>query len=226
MKSLPIYETFHTWQGEGIHMGRAAFFIRTYGCPVHCPWCDSAGTWHKDWVPETILRVAPDVLAESAKATGASITVITGGEPAIHDLTDLTTALNGHSIKVHLETSGAFYLRGKIDWITVSPKWDAEPKDENVAKADELKLIVEEPGSIERWWAVLAPNYNGCPVWLHPEWTQRENILVLNAINEAVKTFPQRYRAGYQLHKLYNVDNLDPNAKPLTPIGGRRDLGF
>ena len=34
---LPIYEQFFTWQGEGIHQGRSAYFIRTFGCPVHCP---------------------------------------------------------------------------------------------------------------------------------------------------------------------------------------------
>ena len=207
-------------------MGRAAFFIRTYGCPVHCPWCDSAGTWHKDWVPETIIRLPPDVLASSAKDTGASIAIITGGEPTVHDLTDLTTALKAHGIEVHLETSGAFKLRGTVDWMTVSPKWYAKPTDENIISANELKIIVEEPDSIRRWWDVLAPNYNGCPVWLHPEWTQREDTRVLNAISEAVKAYPRRYRAGYQLHKLYNVDNLDSNSKPLIPIGGRRDLGF
>src|SRR5690606_10755697 len=50
----PVHEQFHTWQGEGVHMGRSAYFIRTFGCPVKCPWCDSAGTWHPDHIPAKV----------------------------------------------------------------------------------------------------------------------------------------------------------------------------
>ena len=45
---LPIHEQFYTFQGEGTHSGQSAYFIRTFGCPIHCPWCDSSGTWHPE----------------------------------------------------------------------------------------------------------------------------------------------------------------------------------
>ena len=32
--ALPVVETFHSLQGEGIHAGRSAFFIRLGGCSV------------------------------------------------------------------------------------------------------------------------------------------------------------------------------------------------
>jgi asparagine synthase (glutamine-hydrolysing) len=64
---LPIYETFHAWQGEGTHLGRSAFFIRTFGCPVHCPWCDSAGTWHPDYIPDKVDRLSVDLLVEATR---------------------------------------------------------------------------------------------------------------------------------------------------------------
>jgi 6-pyruvoyltetrahydropterin/6-carboxytetrahydropterin synthase len=83
---LPIHEQFYTFQGEGAHSGRAAYFIRTFGCPVHCPWCDSAGTWHPDYIPKHIARLEPATLAAEVALTQAEFTVITGGEPAIHDL--------------------------------------------------------------------------------------------------------------------------------------------
>jgi len=28
---LPIHEQFYSFQGEGLHAGRAAYFIRTFG---------------------------------------------------------------------------------------------------------------------------------------------------------------------------------------------------
>ncbi|NER01051.1 MAG: radical SAM protein, partial [Cyanothece sp. SIO2G6] len=73
-----------------MHLGRSAYFIRLFGCPVHCPWCDSAGTWHPDYVPKDIDRISPKALAEQAAASGAEFVVVTGGEPAIHDLGALT----------------------------------------------------------------------------------------------------------------------------------------
>ena len=36
-EGYPVYERFHSWQGEGLHLGKSAFFIRLHGCPVHCP---------------------------------------------------------------------------------------------------------------------------------------------------------------------------------------------
>ena len=36
MNGLPLVETFHSLQGEGLHAGRSAFFIRLGGCKVGC----------------------------------------------------------------------------------------------------------------------------------------------------------------------------------------------
>ena len=35
---LPVVETFHSLQGEGLHAGRSAFFLRLAGCAVGCSW--------------------------------------------------------------------------------------------------------------------------------------------------------------------------------------------
>ena len=64
----PVYERFYTWQGEGVHLGRAAYFIRLYGCPQSCPWCDSAGTWHRDYRPDSVTLMDAHELAEVVRA--------------------------------------------------------------------------------------------------------------------------------------------------------------
>jgi 7-carboxy-7-deazaguanine synthase len=222
---LPIYETLYAWQGEGCHMGRAAFFIRTFGCPVKCPWCDSAGTWHPEWIPEKVDRCPVEELAGGAAEAGAEFVVVTGGEPAIHDLGPLTAALAKRNLAAHLETSGAFPIRGEFAWVTVSPKWWKRPLPENIERASEIKVIVEDEASVERWWQEILPHHRGQPVWLHPEWSQRNNPSVLNSISAAVKEHGAPFRAGYQLHRLYNVDALDSRSRPPVPLGGTIALG-
>ncbi len=211
---LPVYETFHSWQGEGCHLGRSAFFIRLFGCPVHCPWCDSAGTWHPDFVPEKIERMEVETLAKQAAEASPEFVVITGGEPTIHDLAPLTTALRDHGLPAHLETSGAFPLRGDFAWVTVSPKWQKAPLPDCLARADEFKLIVEDQTSIPRWVEAIGEHFGEKPVWLNPEWSQRETPAVLDAITGWVKAHGAPFRAGWQMHKHYRADATDARARP------------
>ena len=42
---LPINEVYWTIQGEGVHTGVPALFVRMQGCAVGCPWCDTKHTW-------------------------------------------------------------------------------------------------------------------------------------------------------------------------------------
>lgn len=212
-------------------MGRRAFFIRTFGCPQKCPWCDSAGTWHKDWVPKEVYKMDPEVLAMEARASGANIAVITGGEPTIFDLTPLTTALTRKGLQVHLETSGAYPIKGRFDWITISPKdkWAKPMLTSNLVNlASEVKLIIEAPGDFMYWDNVLfrMPEHLKIPVWLHVEWSQRENLPLLNMMSNWVKMKGDPYRIGYQLHKLFRVDLLDPRTAKAVPLGGDLKRGY
>ena len=217
-RALPVYERFHAWQGEGAHMGKSAFFIRLHGCPVHCPWCDSAGTWHPDHVPDSIDRIEPEDLAEEAIQSGSEIVVITGGEPAIHPLYELVHELRIRSIPIHIETCGAFPVQGEMDWITLSPKWNKLPIEETFLLADEFKIIVETPEDLTKWTEALPMKDRRVPVWLHPEWSKAEDEEVLGAINQWIKDHGFPYRAGYQLHKLYKVDEADERSRPIASL--------
>lgn len=234
--TLPVNEMFYTFQGEGINMGRAAFFIRLHGCPVHCPWCDSAGTWHPNHIPDGITRWYPEELATKAMENPARLAVITGGEPCIHNLAPLISQLHARGFEVSIETCGAFPLPPPVACLTVSPKWNKLPKAEALMMAREVKLIIETPESIQQWLDKLAEilgvgsyinfvRQRVQTVWLHPEWSQAQNPAVLNAITEAVKMEP-RLRAGWQLHKNYRADNLDARSRQAVPLGGDPAKGF
>ena len=232
----PVHEMFATFQGEGVNMGLPAFFVRLYGCPVHCSFCDSAGTWHKDWVPAWIQKLDEIEIVEQIHAASMDKVVVTGGEPAIHDLVPLAYACFLYGITTCLETSGAFDIRGKFDWVTVSPKRAKLPEPGPVRIADEFKFIIEAPEDIGYYWRIVdlyRPRTDECPggcwlppIWLHPEWSHREDPIVLNAISEAVKRGGGRFRAGWQIHKCYCVDALDNRSRPLVPLGGDLTKGM
>lgn len=223
---LPVHEQFYSFQGEGCHAGKAAYFIRTFGCPVHCPWCDSAGTWHPDYVPDRVDRIEVDRLVTAAADSRAEFVLVTGGEPAIHNLKPLVEALHAAGLQAHLETSGAFPIKGDFDWITLSPKRWKLPLKENLCKADEFKIIVDSPDAIKEYTEKLASIPNIRTVWLHPEWSLRDNAEVLNGITDWVKAHGAPYRAGWQLHKPYQADLLDSKSVNAAPLGGDPGKGY
>src|SRR3954465_1937807 len=131
-------EHFYTIQGEGFYQGYAAYFIRLGGCDVGCVWCDVKESW--DAAAHPVMTI--DSIVAVASAHTGRIAVITGGEPAIYDLSALCDALHSAGFRVHIETSGAYPIRGQVDWITLSPKKFKAPLDESLAKASELKVVV------------------------------------------------------------------------------------
>ena len=136
-KALPLMESFYTIQGEGYHKGSAAFFIRIGGCDVGCHWCDVKESW--DHNQHQFIEV--DDLIKDVKEYTSNV-VITGGEPLMWDLSELTKRFKENNIKLHLETSGAYEMSGNWDWVCLSPKKKMLPKQEIYSKANELKVII------------------------------------------------------------------------------------
>jgi len=148
---LPVVETFHSLQGEGLHAGRSAFFLRLAGCNVGCSWCDTRHSWELEAHPRRSLAELAEEVAGAA-AAGAAFAVLTGGEPLEHDLGPLCDALTAAApaLPLHLETSGAapVALSGSFAWITLSPKRHRPPTPELLAACDELKVVVHEPDDL------------------------------------------------------------------------------
>jgi 7-carboxy-7-deazaguanine synthase len=118
IESLPLVEEFFSLQGEGYHTGKAAYFIRIGGCDVGCNWCDSRFSWNPDIHP----MVETDDIVKRVLKSGADSVVVTGGEPLMWNLDYLCSRLIENNINTFIETSGAYPLSGKWDWICLSPK--------------------------------------------------------------------------------------------------------
>lgn len=196
--TLPVMEQFYTIQGEGHYAGTAAYFIRLGGCDVGCVWCDVKESWDAEVHP----RISVVELSETAAASGALCCVITGGEPAIYDLTALTGALKDKGMRVHIETSAAHPLRGSFDWVCISPKKFKFPLESEMKKADELKIVVFNKSDFE-WaeqWAGQVKS--DCICLLQPEWDKREAVTPM--LVDYVKRCPN-WKISLQTHKYLGV---------------------
>jgi organic radical activating enzyme len=196
--NYPVMEHFYTIQGEGMHTGKAAYFIRLAGCDVGCVWCDVKESWEADKHP--IMSV--DELVKSCKKHGASNVVITGGEPTMHPLADLTAALREHGMQVWLETSGAHPISGNFDWICLSPKKYKAPLPENLKLANELKVVIFHPSDFE--WAEKYAQMvvSGTKLFLQPEYSRFNKIVPLMV--DYIKSHPE-WQFSLQMHKVINV---------------------
>ena len=191
-------EMFYSLQGEGYHQGKAAFFIRLAGCDVGCVWCDVKDSWDASKHPQLSI----DEIVNAALYHPSKIAIVTGGEPLLHALAPLTTALKAAGFQTHIETSGSSPLSGQWDWICLSPKKFKFPLDESVAAASELKVVVFNKSDIE--WAEsfekrVSPN---CKLFLQPEWDKADTMTPL-AI-DYIKAHPH-WELSAQLHKYIQV---------------------
>ena len=195
---LPVMEAFGTVQGEGAFTGQAAWFIRLGGCDVGCTWCDVKESWDAAAHP---VRSVDDLVAEALEQP-ARIAVITGGEPAMHELGPLTHALRAAGFRTHIETSGAHPLSGEWHWICFSPKKFRAPLPEIYDRADELKVIVYNRHDLDWAGEHAARVRPGCLLYLQPEWDRREVVMPL--ITAQVQAHPQ-WRISLQTHKYLGI---------------------
>tara|TARA_B100002051_G_scaffold275295_1_gene318765 strand:+ start:870 stop:1487 length:618 start_codon:yes stop_codon:yes gene_type:complete len=195
---IPVMESFYSIQGEGAHTGKPSYFIRLAGCDVNCHWCDVKDSWDINSNQyKTVQEIVEDVLEYSAE-----IIIITGGEPLMHDLTELTAALKAKDKKIHLETSGTHPLTGSFDWICFSPKKFKKPLDEFFKLSNELKIIIFNDSDF-LWAEDLLNKIENSPVLvMQPEWSKSEKINP--KILEYVKTNP-KWRISLQTHKYLDV---------------------
>lgn len=195
---LPVMEAFYTLQGEGFHQGRAAYFIRLGGCDVGCTWCDVKESWDASIHPQYSVE---QITAE-AKKFPAPIVVVTGGEPLLHNLDDLTASLHQAGFQTNIETSGSSSLSGDWDWICLSPKKFKFPLPEVIERANELKVVVFNKSDFawaEKYAAMVSP---GCKLYLQPEWDKSSVMtpLIIGYIKENPK-----WELSLQIHKYINV---------------------
>jgi 7-carboxy-7-deazaguanine synthase len=194
-----VVEVFESVQGEGLRSGIRAVFVRLAGCNLRCPWCDT---------PEALTAAGhrviglEELLNEIGGMASARYVVLTGGEPALQELTPLVERLHAAGFEVGIETNGTLDIPPAIDWVTLSPKppvYFVEPAVGG--RASELKLVVDDQLDIEtvrKLWTAVGRHV---PLVLQPENNRPEMI---GRIIDWLKQEPQ-WRLGIQLHKVLGL---------------------
>ena len=195
---LPVVEEFFSLQGEGFHTGKAAYFIRLGGCDIGCSWCDSRFSWNPDLHP--VIETA-DIIRRVIDS-GADSVVVTGGEPLMWTLDYLCLGLKNNNICTFIETSGAYPLSGKWDWICMSPKRNMPPLPEICTVANELKIIIQDKSDFEWAEKFQIMVSSECKLYLQPEWSQFETIIP--EVVGYIKKNPV-WRISLQVHKYMHI---------------------
>jgi len=191
-------ELFYSLQGEGYHQGKAAFFIRLAGCDVGCVWCDVKDSWDASKHP--VLTIQEIVAA--AVAHPSRIAIVTGGEPLLHQLDPLTTALKAAGFQTHIETSGSSPMSGSWDWVCLSPKKFKAPLPESIKVANELKIVVFNQSDFDWACSFETAIDLDCKKYLQPEWEKSDAMTPL--VIEYIKQNPS-WELSAQLHKYIQV---------------------
>ncbi len=218
---LLVNEVFETFQGEAQWTGTPSVFVRLQSCGVGCPWCDTKNTWQvhvdkqisvaamfaKERDADTYAKMTAEQLAlEIASRFVARHVVITGGEPALYDLTEFSDLLRASGYRVQLETSGTQPIRiNDAAWVTVSPKIDMpggfKVRADAMRRANEVKMPIGKASDVDKLDELLR-DIGFVPelVWLQP----------LSQSEKATKTCVEiatarNWRISVQVHRYLGV---------------------
>ena len=192
---MNINDVFWTLQGEGANAGRRALFVRMPFCNLACSWCDTTFNTFKKWTPEEFTNFA---LQETAK-----FAVITGGEPTMNKHTpDVIQILRYLSFEIAIESNGTFPIPDGIDFVTISPKRDAdfEINKDAYQKASEFKYVIDKDFD----YTILDRHdtNDGRRYSLSPEFNNFEHSV--QSILNYIKEHPS-WRMSLQTHKWIKV---------------------
>lgn len=153
-----VKEMFLTLQGEGVHSGRRAVFLRFAGCNLWtgreddrrkavCQFCDTdfvgtdgdGGGKFAD-----AASLADAALAFWGEGREDRYIVITGGEPMLQIDDALVDALHARGFTIAVESNGTLAAHPGIDWVCISPKAGSEVVQRS---GNELKLVWPQPGA-------------------------------------------------------------------------------
>ena len=216
---LPVNEIFDTMQGEAFHTGTPAIFVRLQGCPIGCPWCDTKHTWDilpENTIPSRMMMLKQEDGPQYSQMEEAEIVeyctnlptrmvVITGGEPCLYDLSNLTYQLLNAGKQVQIETSGTHEVKcDPRTWVTVSPKLSMPGGYEVISsalqRANEIKYPIGKQQDVDNLKDLLIKHKLSKMVWLQPlSQSKKATELCMQAARE------YGWRVSIQTHKFLGV---------------------
>lgn len=210
--SYAVKEIFLTLQGEGVHAGRRAVFLRFAGCNLWtgreedraaaaCKFCDTDfvgmdGENGGRYEAEALAAKVAELWGEGADHR---FVVITGGEPMLQVDDPVVDALHAKGFFIAIESNGTLPTHPGIDWVCISPKAGSQVVQRH---GNELKLVWpqlgSDPSAFEGWQFA---NYLIQPMDSGDIESNRANVEAATAFVNA----NPKWRLSLQNHKILGL---------------------
>lgn len=206
-------EIFCSIQGESSDSGLPCIFIRLYGCPVGCSYCDQPQS------PDQRKRISVEnIVNKVLKFKGVKYVCITGGEPLIHkEVIPLTWELMHMGYRVSIETSGCVpiedlgYKRSfKYVMDIKCPSSGVSEKNIfdnllHLQNNDEVKFVIANREDYDYMKKVLKKYPTSASILVSPMFDQNQKAVIGNELVEWIIEDRLDVRVQIQLHKIIGV---------------------
>ena len=210
---LYFQEIFCSINGESSDSGLPCIFVRLFGCPVGCSYCDQPQT------PDQKKKISVGNLVDRIrKFKGIKNVCITGGEPLIYEeVIPLTQELVYLGYKVSIETSGCVpidscdYRRSyKYVMDIKCPSSGVSEKNifENLVHLhsnDEVKFVIADREDYEYMKKVLKKYPTQASILASPMFDENNKAVIGKDLVDWILEDKLNIRVQIQLHKILGV---------------------
>ena len=206
-------EIFCSIQGESSDSGLPCVFVRLYGCPVGCSYCDQ---------PQTIdqkKRISVGSIVDKIiKYKGVKNVCITGGEPLIYkEVLPLAWELLSMDYKVSIETSGCVPIqdlgyRRSFKYVMDIKCPSSGVSEKNVFDNlillqfnDEVKFVIANREDYEYMKMVLKKYPTSASILVSPMFDKNQKAVIGRELVDWIIEDRLNVRVQIQLHKVIGV---------------------
>lgn len=206
-------EVFLSIQGESSDTGLPCIFIRLFGCPVGCVYCDQPQD------PKKKKRISVEnIINMVQKYRGVKRICLTGGEPLIYDeALPLVYELQDLGYKVSIETSGCVplepspYKRSyKYVMDIKCPSSGVVHKNiyENLVHLqshDEVKYVIADKKDYDFMKSVMKKYPTNAKILVSPMFDENQKAVIGSKLVDWIIEDQLDVRVQIQLHKILEV---------------------
>lgn len=206
-------EIFCSIQGESSDSGLPCIFVRLYGCPIGCSYCDQPQT------PDQRKRVSVEnIINKVLKFKGVKYVCITGGEPLIYkEVIPLTWELLHMGYKVSIETSGCVPIedlgyRRSFKYVMDIKCPSSGVSEKNIfdnllhlQTNDEVKFVIANREDYDYMKKVLNKYPTQASILVSPMFDENQKAVIGNELVDWIIEDRLNVRVQIQLHKIIGV---------------------